>query len=146
MTPNIQINMLAVGIAVVAHFIFGFIWYTPLFGRIWAKEMGFDPDGKAPAGAMAKGLIFMVIGNFFLAWVLAHNMAAWNPLSWGQSPSQMSAAANAGMSAFFTWLGFFLPVDLGTVTWEQKSWKVFGINTSYHFLSLLIVAMILAHM
>ena len=57
----------------------------------------------------------------------------------------MSAAANAGMAAVFTWLGFFLPVDLGTVAWEKKSWKLFGINTGYHFVSLLVVARILAH-
>ena len=32
MEPNIQISMTAVLIAVVANFIFGAIWYMPLFG------------------------------------------------------------------------------------------------------------------
>lgn len=31
--PDIQINFLAVGIAVAVNFILGFIWYTPLFGK-----------------------------------------------------------------------------------------------------------------
>ena len=144
--PEININIWAILIAVVANFIFGFIWYTPLFGKTWAREMGFDPDQKPAAADMAKGMIAMVIGNFLFAWVLAHNMAVWNPETWGLGPSEMSPAANAGMAAFFTWMGFFLPVDIGTVTWEQKSWKLFGINTVYHFLTLVIVAMILAHM
>ena len=143
--PNIQINLLAVIIAVAANFFLGFIWYTPLFGRAWATGMGFDPDQK-PAGAeMAKGMSFMIVGNFLLAWVLAHDMAVWDPETWGRGPSEMSAAVNAGMAAVFTWLGFFLPVDLGTVAWEKKSWKLFGINTGYHFVSLLVVARILAH-
>ena len=144
--PDIQVNILALIIAVVANFILGYIWYTPLFGRAWATEQGFDPDEKRPGSELAKGMIFMVIGNFLLAWVLAHNIAAWNPETWGQGPSEMSAAANAGMAALFTWLGFFLPVDLGAVAWERKSWKLFGINASYHFASLLVVATILVYM
>ncbi|MDN5204322.1 DUF1761 domain-containing protein [Fulvivirgaceae bacterium BMA10] len=144
--PEIQINYLAVIIAVVANFILGFIWYTPLFGRIWAKEMGFDPDEKPPGSVMARGMIFMVIGNFFLAYVFAHNIAVWDPETWGLGPSEMSNIANIASAAFFTWLGFFLPVDLGAVAWEKKSWKLFGINTSYHFLSLVVVAAILIYM
>ena len=144
--PDIDINMIAVIIAVVATFLLGFIWYTPLFGKLWATEMGFDPNEKPPGAELAKGMIFMVVGNFFLAYVLAHNMAVWNPETWGQGPSEMSAIGTAGMTAFFTWLGFFFPVDLGSVAWEKKSWTLFGINTSYHFAALLVTAMILVHM
>ena len=144
--PNIHINFLAIIIAVVANFVLGFIWYTPLFGKAWAKEMGFNTEQKPPASAMIKGMIFMVIGNFLFAWVFAHNMAVWNPVTWGQPPSDMSPAANAMMAAVFTWLGFYFPGDLGSVAWEMKSWKLFFINTSYHFASLLVVAFILAFM
>lgn len=151
--PVIEISMMAVLIAMVAHFVLGFVWYTPLFGKAWAKEMGFDINEKPAAGIMIRGMVFMLIGNFFLAYVLSHNMAAWNPATWGwvategvESMPAMSAAGNAAMAAIFTWLGFFLPIDLNAVAWEKKSWKLFAINTSYHFLSLLLVAMILAHM
>ncbi|MFT6866197.1 MAG: hypothetical protein ACJA08_001026 [Cyclobacteriaceae bacterium] len=144
--PEININMMAILIVVVANFIFGFLWYTPIFGKLWAKEMGFDPNQKPQTGAMIKGMVFMVIGNFLFAWVLANNMSVWNPVTWGLPPSDMSPMANASMAAVFTWLGFYLPVDIGAVTWEGKSWKLFAINTGYHFLSLVIAAMILAHM
>lgn len=146
MEPNIQINYLAVGIAVVANFILGFIWYTPLFGKAWAREMGFAPDMKPPAGALAKGMIFMIIGNFLMAWVFAHNIAVWTPATWGKSVPEMSDAAMATSAGIFTWLGFYLPQDLGIVTWEMKSWKLFFINTGYHLLSLLLVAFILVMM
>ena len=144
--PNIQINMLAVLIAVVANFVLGFLWYSPLFGKAWAKEMGFDLTRKPPASAMAKGMILMIIGNFLMAYVFAHNIAVWNPVTWGQPASDMSLGQNAGMAAFFTWLGFYLPGDLGIVAWEQKTWKLFFINTCYHFAALLVAAFILAGM
>ena len=144
--PNIHINIVAIIIAVVANFVLGFLWYTPLFGKVWAKEMGFNMDQKPPASAMIKGMVFMIIGNFLMAWVFAHNIAAWDPTSWGQGPSLMSPAGNAVMASIFTWLGFYVPLDLNTVSWEMKSWKLFFINTSYHFLSLLVAAMIITHM
>ena len=57
---ELGINMTAILVATVANFILGFLWYTPLFGKAWAKEMGFNRDVKLPKGALAKGMIFMV--------------------------------------------------------------------------------------
>lgn len=143
--PEINVSIMAVLIAVVANFVFGFIWYTPLFGKMWAKEMGFEENMKPSGSDMAKGMISMIIGNFLFAWVFAHNMAVWNPITWGLAPSEMSPVANGLMAAFFTWMGFYLPVDIGAVTWEGKSWKLFWINTGHHFFMLVIAAMIIAH-
>jgi len=145
MTPNIHISMLAVAIAVIANFVFGFLWFTPIFGKIWAKEMKFDMTNKPPMSTMLKGMIFMVIGNFLMAYVFAHNMAVWDPTTWGLAPSPMSATSSALMAAVFTWLGFYFPVDLGSVAWEMKSWKLFFINTGYHLISLVIAAFVLVY-
>ncbi len=143
MEPSFQINYVAIAIAVVANFILGFIWYTPLFGKRWGKEMGFDMTQKPPASVLVKGMVFMVIGNFLMAWVLAHNNAAW---SFVPEMKTMTPMAKAIPAAVFTWLGFFFPTDLGAVAWERKSWTLFFINTGYHLVSLLVVAMILMHM
>jgi hypothetical protein len=143
MEEGIHINMGAVLIAVVANFFLGFIWYTPLFGKAWAKEMKFDTTVKPPASALAKGMIFMVIGNFFLAYVFAHNIAAW---SFVPGMDQMSTFVKVLNATVFTWLGFYFPIDLSTVAWENKSWKLFFINTSYHFMMLLVAATILTYM
>lgn len=144
--PEIHINMLAIAIAVVANFVLGYLWYTPIFGKLWGKEMGYDPSQKPPSSELMKGMVFMLIGNFLFAYVFAHNMAAWNPLSWGQPASDMSPAVNAGMAAVFTWMGFYFPGDLGSTVWEKKSWTLFCINTGYHLASLTLVAFILAYM
>ncbi len=140
---EMNINYIAILVAVVANFILGFIWYTPLFGKAWAKEAGLDTSVKPTTGEMARGMIIMVIGNFFLAYVLAHNMAAW---SFVPGMNEMSPISNVMSSAIFTWLGFYLPVDIGVVTWEKKSWKLFGINTGYHFMMLLVASLILTFM
>ena len=139
----IQIDMVAVLVAVVANFILGFLWYTPLFGKAWAREQGFDTSVQPPKGALVKGMIFMVVGNFLMAYVFAHNMAAW---SFVPGAETMSTAENILSAGIFTWLGFYLPVDLGTVAWENKSWKLFAINTSYHLLMVLVAAVVLTLM
>ena len=140
---QIKINFVAVAIAVVANFILGALWYMPLFGKVWGREMGFDMTQKPPASSMMKGMVFMVIGNFFFAFVFAHNIAAW---SFVPEMKNTSPASNATMAAVFTWLGFYFPGDLSSTAWEGKSWKLFFINTGYHLASLLLVAMILVFM
>ena len=45
-----SVNIAAVIAAAFANFFVGAIWYTPLFGKTWAKELGLNtgvkPDGK----------------------------------------------------------------------------------------------------
>ena len=139
---ELQINLIAILVVVVVNFILGFIWYTPLFGKAWGKEMGYDPNMQPEKSAMFKGMAFMVIGNFLFAYVLAHNMAAWEFVP---GMDQMSLTASALNAAIFTWLGFYLPGELGATVWEKKSWKLFGINTGYHLASLLVAAFILTY-
>ena len=137
---EIKVNILAILVAVVVNFFLGFIWYTPLFGKIWGKEMGYDTDMKPEKSVMLKGMSFMLIGNLLFAWVLAHNIAAWQFVS---GIKEMGLLSNVLMTAVFTWLGFYVPGELGATVWEKHSWKLFGINTGYHLVSLLVVAFIL---
>lgn len=140
---QIQVNFVAVLVAVVANFFVGYLWYDPLFGKVWAKEMGYDISVKPPAGIMVRGMIFSLLGSFFLAFVFAHNIAAWSFVPETKAMSSMSSLMSA---VGFTWLGFFLPVDLNTIAWEGKSWKLFFINTAYHFVVLLVAGLIIIYM
>lgn len=137
---ELHINYIAILVVVVANFVLGFIWYTPLFGKAWAREMGFDTSVKPTSGELAKGMIIMVIGNFLMAYVFAHNIGAWGFVP---GMDQMPASGAILNAAVFTWLGFYLPVDLGAVAWEKKSWRLVGINTGYHLATLLVAAAIL---
>ena len=139
---ELDINMIAIVVAVVANFFLGFIWYTPLFGKVWGKEMGYSPDEKPESSVMMKGMLFMVIGNFLLAYVLAHNIAAWQFVP---GIPEMGPMGNVINTAIFTWLGFYVPGQLGATVWEKNSWKLFFINTGYNLVALLLVAGILTY-
>lgn len=140
---EIKISMTAVLVTVAANFVLGFLWYTPLFGKAWAKENGFVIDRKPTPGELAKGMIIMIIGNFFMAYVFAHNMAAW---SFVPGMQENPASSSIAQAAIFTWLGFYLPIDLNTIAWEKKSLKLLAINTTYHLLTLVVAAIILTYM
>jgi len=139
---DFKINILAVLVAVVANFILGSIWYMPLFGKVWGKEMGYDPNMKPDKKVMMKGMAFMVIGNFLFAWVLAWTMAGWQFIP---GANEMGPLVNALNSAIFLWLGFYVPGNLTNTVWKKKSWKLFGINAGYQLASLLVVAFILSY-
>jgi hypothetical protein len=59
---------------------------------------------------------------------------------------QLGTGATVANAAIFTWLGFYVPNDISVVAWENKSWKLFFINTFYHLGMLLIAATILVMM
>jgi hypothetical protein len=137
---DVKINLIAVLVAVVANFFLGFIWYTPLFGKIWGREMGYAVDMKPEKSVLLKGMLFMVVGNFLFAYVLAHNIAAW---SYVPGIEHMDKMTNIFCTAIFTWIGFYVPGQLGATVWEKNSWKLFAINSGYHLASLFVVASIL---
>ncbi|PJZ48262.1 DUF1761 domain-containing protein [Leptospira saintgironsiae] len=142
MLPVIPLNYLAILVGVLANVVIGFLWFGPIFGKVWAKEMGLDnkePDNKA----MIKSLVIMIIGSFLTAYVLAHSLFVWKPSSWnlpGDGPAWMYGA----YAAFYTWLGFYIPMLLGSVAWESKSWRLFFINAGYNLASLAAIGLILA--
>lgn len=142
MLPVIPLNYLAILVGVLANMVIGFLWFGPIFGKVWAKEMGYEnmePDNKA----MIKSMVIMIIGSFLTAYVLAHSLFVWKPSSWnlpGDGPAWMYGA----YAAFYTWLGFYVPMLLGSVAWESKSWKLFFINAGYNLVSLAAIGLILA--
>lgn len=137
-----KINFLAILTVVVVNFFLAFIWYTPLFGKAWGKEMGFDPNEAPKTSEFIKGLLFMLIGNFFFAFVFAHNISAWFFVPGMVEEGPLSNALSAGI---FTWVGFYLPGELGATVWQRNSWKLFGINSGFQLLSLLVASFILTY-
>ena len=139
---ELNVNIIAILVAVVVNFFLGFVWYTPLFGKLWGKEMGYAPDMKPDKKIMIKGMAFMVIGNLLFAWVFAHNIAAWQFVP---GIKEMGPVSNVLSASIFTWLGFYFPGQLGATVWEKHSWKLFAINGGYTFTSLLVVGFILTY-
>ena len=144
MVPEFTINYVAVIACVVAGMPVGYLWFGPLFGKPWARHMGFA-DMQPPGGsAMAKSMALYALGSFLIAFVLAHSIVIWQPSTWGGGDDQ--AAWVYGLNgAAFTWLGFFLPIQIGRVAWEMKTWGLVAINAGFDLTRLLLFGMILAY-
>ncbi len=127
MCPFTHANYLVLGLAVVASFVFGFLWYGPLFGKTWAQLMGIKiGECKHKPWALPLTLLGTVLTTFVLAYVL-YIYRPYCPYG----------------AAFFVWLGFYVPLLFGSVTWEGRPWKLFALNATYYFLNLQLITAIL---
>lgn len=132
MCPITHVSYLVLAATVIVSFVFGFLWYGPLFGKTWAQLMGkkFEDckDKKPETSALLLTLLGTALTTFGLAYIL-----------------QISKPYCSFGAAFFIWLGFYVPLLLGTVTWEGKPWKLFVLNGAFYFLNLQLITAILTY-
>jgi Protein of unknown function (DUF1761) len=141
--PLLNINWMGIIASMVAAFVFGFMWYGPLFGKKWAQYMGLDFNKKPETKAMVQGMLLQVVGLFLTVWVTLHANQVWRPSVWGLDQADPSPFVIGFFGGIFPWLGYKIPVQLGRVSWEGKSWKLFFLNSGYDFLMLQIISQIL---
>jgi Protein of unknown function (DUF1761) len=129
-----EINHLAVLVAALSSFLIGGVWYSPLlFAGSWAAMNGLS-DETLKQGNMLK--IFG--GAFFLALVMAYNLAAFL----GPRPT-VAFGVGAGVAAGLGWVAAALGV---TYLFERKPWKLFAINAGYHVVAFALMGVILGAM
>jgi hypothetical protein len=136
----VPINYYAVLIATIAGYALGALWYGPLFGKAWIGLMGW-PAEKVEAmksQSQVQSYILMLVGQLVMSFVLAHS------LIFASEYLDIYGWQAGIMAGFWSWLGFIAPVQMGSVLWDGKSWKLFGLNTSYYLVSLLLMGVILA--
>lgn len=142
-TPNIVFHWPAMGASVAAAFVFGGLWYGPILGKTWGRLMGMNMEQKPDAKLMRKAMLLQFIGTCLVTFVLAQSVQVWRPSVWGvgaDGPDTMYGF----LSGFFTWIGFYVPLQLSKIAWENKPWGVFFINTGHDFINLQLIALILA--
>lgn len=61
-----NVNWLAVIVGFVVAYGAGWLWYGPLFGKVWSTGLGISMPDKMPVMAMA----VQAAGTFLLAWVI----------------------------------------------------------------------------
>lgn len=142
--PQLPFSPVSIALAAVAIFFLCYVWYGPLFGRAWARELGFAEGHEPQGAALAQGLGLTALGALLTAYVLHNSMAVWLPASWGLAGPAPGLAQHAAPAALFTWVGFVLPVLLRGVAWERRSWRLLGIDGGFQLLALATAAMILA--
>ncbi len=132
---NVEINYLAVLVAGVINMVVGFLWYGPLFGKIWLPLSGHTPESMEAAKQkpMTMSYVIATIGALVMAYVLAHVLATYNA----------DTISLGFQGAFWLWLGFIATVMLGKVLWEGKSWKLWCLDSAYYLVVLLINSAVL---
>jgi hypothetical protein len=133
----LDVNWLAILACGVVSMVLGFLWYGPLFGKLWITLSGHNPspDDKAKAN---KGYAISFIGALVLAYVFYHFLV------YSMDYTDTTGAGGGLSVGFWAWLGFIAPVTLGTVLWEGKSWKLWFLNNGYNLVQLLLFGLILA--
>ena len=143
MQPEIHFNFWAVIVCVAVAMPLGFLWFGPIFGTSWAKHMGMQDMEKPGGGAMAKSMLLYAVGSLLIAFVLAHLVEVWRPSTWGIGTDQASWIYGLH-GALWTWVGFFLPLQIGCVAWELKRWGLVAINAGFDLVRLALFGQILA--
>lgn len=127
------INLWAIAASMVLSVILGFIWYGPLFGKKWMalSEIAM-PAEKPGMGMMIRPIILSLIGAFFMVFTLSSVIAFHDAY---YTTSGYAAALSIG---FLLWLGFSMPAFLNFTGWEGKPWALFGINSGYWLVYILL--------
>jgi len=132
-------NWLAILCAGVAYFFLGFVWYSLLFGKIWAAEQLRHRGGnEAACGEPAKRefagmLIAQLICNLVVSAAIASLLRRM-----GIVDLQTALKLGAGLAA-----GFSITTLTIVHVWEGKSTKVWMIDASYHLIGCMTAAAIL---
>lgn len=91
--------------ATVVQFVFGAIWYTPVFGKLWGKIHGFEAHSKAEQEKMMKAMLPMLGVQFVMTIVTSVVLSLFLQVS------DMSPYVLAGLF----WLGFVVPTQVSAV-------------------------------
>jgi hypothetical protein len=115
-----NINYLAVIVAALSSFMVGWIWYGPLFGKIWMRLHGFTEE-DLKKGNLSMPVIMVI--NYMATALAALAIAMF-----------IGPEANAGFGIFaglmiaIFWIG---TSRLNDVLYENKPWGLFFINVGY---------------
>jgi len=102
-----QFPFLAVIVATIVQFFIGFVWYGPIFGKLWGKIHGFDKLPKEVQNKMMKEMgpfyVLQLIVTLVTSIVLAI-FVQYLPQNW-----------NTYALAGFFWIGFVVPAQVSAV-------------------------------
>jgi len=132
---SIEINYLAILVSAVASMVLGGAWYSKLlFGKMWMRLVNRTQDEIKSSGGATKAYIIGFLVLLVVAYILAHFV----------SITATATAGDAIMLAFWIWLGFIGTITLNDVLYTKKPFKLWCLNNGYNFVSLAIMAVILA--
>lgn len=125
-----SINYLAILGSTIASIVIGSIWYGPLFGKMFMREMGMDTWSKERQEKEKKRMGMAYFLQFVASLLMFYVLSKFT-VSFGQMD------VSGGVStALWCWLGFVVPLALGNAVWGGNM-KLFWLNIGNMFFTLL---------
>lgn len=115
--------------------VIGAVWYSQaLFGNAWMKLAGVSGrDSRASKEVMVRSLIVHFVASVVLAFVLNMFVDLYGARTFSEG----------ALVGFWIWLGFFATTLVGSVLWENKSWRLYLLNAVHYLVMLSVVGGIL---
>ena len=128
---SVALNHPAIIVAALLSFVLGGLWYGPLFGKLWMREVGLTPE---QAGQMNAKKVFGL--SFLWTLVMAYNLAFFL----GDPSIGVGMAIAYGFATGFGWIamGIFV-VGL----FERRSGLLMAINGAFMTISLTMMGAII---
>lgn len=116
-----EVNMMSVLAAAVAYFFIGWLWYSVLFMKQWAEEVGRHNAKKPSHEMMKKNMVLTFIMNLVTALAMAYLVVMTDSAS-------MESGLHLGLIAA---LGLAATSIAGVFIWECRSLRLYLIDTGY---------------
>jgi len=134
---QVKVNYVAVLVAAVAMFLFGWVWYS-IFGSMWMSYTGMTMDMAEQMSGME---IAKSYGGSFVAYLVCFYC-----LAFVNHAFKVTSITSAVMCGFWTWLGFTATPLFVTFAYQGKSIGLFFIDGGYWLIGMVIGAIILVKM
>lgn len=153
-----EMNYSMLFVAAIVPMIIGFVWYGPLFGNAWMKEMNFTKEsleGQNMIKVFILSYAFSLLISFFLTFIVIHQMGVMQVLQGETGFSEQTGEAFTFFKDFLTTYGdrfrtfkhgalhgflsgfiFVLPIIAIIAMFERKSFKYIVINAGYWIVTL----------
>ena len=125
-----NLNWLAVAVSAIVNMAVGALWYGPLFGKPWMDELGYTMDDLEGGGV---GYLIAGVNSILMAFVLA------NVVTWAGA----TGAGEGLLLGLMIWLGFTGFTFAANHSFEDRSLRLWAINSLVYLVSLLAMGAIL---
>lgn len=130
---SVDINYLAVFVCGIISMLIGAMWYGPVFGKAWMKEVGYTEDDLKKDFNPGKTYGLAVVSHIFMALVLAYLLQLTNA----------SAIMDSIRISLSAWFGFiFLTMFINSL-FARKTFRLVAIDSGYQLVNMILFGIIL---
>ncbi len=130
---QIPLNVLALVVTAVGKSVIGFLWYSPaLFGKVFMRLA--ECDEAKMMKTLPRNLLIDIVANFVMAFVLVHAV-----VYAGATTFALGLAVGA-----LNWVGLVAVGMLFSVTFEQRPFRLWLLNSGFQLLTVAFMGAVLA--